>query len=122
MDLLFIFSFKANAFCVAVETGLLISEVLFTFPNPTLVALIPEAILESVTAASCSLVVVIAPSAILAVVIDWSDSLIVVTEKSASLIEVMALLATVGFGYLPERSPPAKPEGAAVPAVTAVKA
>ena len=98
MDLLFIFSFKANKFCVAVETGLFKSAVLFTFPNPTLLALIPEAIFESVTAASCSLAVVTEPSAILTVVIDWSDSLIVVTDKSASLIEVMALLAIVGFG------------------------
>ena len=36
--------FKSNAVCVAVETGLLASEVLLQFPSPTIVEVIPETV------------------------------------------------------------------------------
>ncbi len=43
-------AFKSKAVCVAVETGLLASLVLLTFPKPTFEALIPLAIFASVIA------------------------------------------------------------------------
>ena len=55
-----LFNFTTNAFCVAMLNGLLISDVLFTFPNPTLLAFIPFAILLSVMAPSINFEVTIA--------------------------------------------------------------
>ena len=46
VDLLATSSFKFKAVCVAIDTCLLASEVLSTFPNPTFVLLIPAAFLE----------------------------------------------------------------------------
>ena len=37
-------TFKSNAVCVAVDTGLLASVVLSTLPRPTIVAVIPETV------------------------------------------------------------------------------
>ena len=62
-------NFVFNAFWVRVLMGLLRSLVLFTLLKPTLLALIPVAILLSVIAASNNLALVIAPSIILAVLI-----------------------------------------------------
>ena len=42
------FAFKFNAVCVAVETGLLASEVLSQFPRPTMDAVIPPTMPENV--------------------------------------------------------------------------
>ena len=142
VDLLLVFSFRSRAACVAVEMGLFRSLVLSTLPSPRLVlapaagvapvppfamATVPVTfaalplmlpvtfepatvtILASVTLASASLVVVT----------DWSDSLMFVTAASASLIVLTALLATVGLGYVPVRSPPALPTGVATPALIA---
>ena len=50
---------------------------------------------------------------------DWSASFNVVTAASASLIVLIALFATVGFGYVPDKSPPALPPGVATPALIA---
>ena len=47
-----LYNFKFNAFCVRVLIGLLRSSVLFTLPSPTLLALIPAAILLFVTTPS----------------------------------------------------------------------
>ena len=47
-----IFAFKSNAVCCAVDTGLLASEVLFTLPKPTMVAVIPETVPVKVGEAS----------------------------------------------------------------------
>ena len=60
-------SFVAIAACCNVLTGLLASDVLFTFWSPTFEALIPFAILSSVTAASAIFAVVIADVAIVGV-------------------------------------------------------
>lgn len=38
------FAFKFKAVCVAVDTGLLASEVLLQFPSPTMAAVIPETV------------------------------------------------------------------------------
>ena len=56
-------NFRSRAVCVKLLIGLSKSLVLSTFPNPTFVALIPAAILASVTALVPSLSVVIAPIA-----------------------------------------------------------
>ena len=45
-------AFKSNAFCVAVETGLSKSVVLFTLPKPTIVAVMPETVPVKVGEAS----------------------------------------------------------------------
>ena len=37
-------AFKSNAACVAVEMGLAASEVLFTLPKPTMVAVMPPTV------------------------------------------------------------------------------
>ena len=55
-----IFTFLSKAALTAVEIGLSKSLVLFTFPKPTLDALIPFAIFSSVTARFFILLVVIA--------------------------------------------------------------
>ena len=44
IDLLAIFSFKSNAVCVAVLTGLLASLVLSRLPNPTIVEVTPDTV------------------------------------------------------------------------------
>ena len=72
---LLILYFKSIAACVAVLTGLSASLVLSTFPNPTLLALMPDDILISV----------MAPLAILEL--------------------VMALLAITGAVAIPDKSP-----------------
>ena len=65
-------------------------------------------ILPDVIALSATSAVAIVPSAIL------PD----VTASSASFVVVIAAAATVGFGYVPVRSPPAVPPGAAPLIVT----
>src|ERR1043165_1895615 len=53
----------------------------------------------------------ITPAANFAAVTEASAIFSVVTLLSASLVAVIALAATVGFGYVPDRSPPAAPSG-----------
>src|SRR4051794_232304 len=73
------------------------------------IALVP--IFDPITALSTIFTLLTEPSASFAVVIDASATFAVVTEPSAIFAEVIASFATVGFGYVPVRSPPADPLG-----------
>ena len=77
-----------------------------------------SAIFDVVTAASLILAVVTAASLIFGVVTAASLIFGVVTAPSARRSVTTAPTRTVGFGYVPARSPPAGPTGGALTMVT----
>ena len=100
-------SFVFNAACCKILTGLFRSVVLFTFWSPTFEALIPFAILSSVTAAAAILEVVIAndaTSGLCAVPakspLSWTTPLVAdVASTTFALLIVAALTATTESTY-----------------------